>query len=133
VQFDRSQREFLMPVLVTVYPDRLRRPDGNRDLPDAQGEREERLKTLIGRGLRAQLRTGNLLTGQVYVALDFFPKEKAYTADVSKKAKSSVWNVMARFVFLRPGNVVGRMKRGTVASMRATAAITKTTSATVLK
>lgn len=85
VQFDRSQREFLMPVLVTVYPDRLRRPNGQSDLPEAQGEREERLKTLIGRGLRAQLRTGNLLTGQVYVALDFFPKEKAYTADVSKK------------------------------------------------
>ena len=24
-------------------------------------------------GLRAQLRTGNLLTGQLYIALDFFP------------------------------------------------------------
>ncbi len=29
---------------------------------------------LVKRGMRAQLRTGNLLTGQLYVALDFFPK-----------------------------------------------------------
>jgi paraquat-inducible protein B len=28
---------------------------------------------LVAQGLRAQLRTGNLLTGQLYVALDFFP------------------------------------------------------------
>jgi paraquat-inducible protein B len=32
---------------------------------------------LVGNGLRAQLRTANLLTGQRYVALDFFPKVKA--------------------------------------------------------
>ena len=31
------------------------------------------MKQLIERGLRAQLRLGNLLTGQLYVALDFFP------------------------------------------------------------
>jgi paraquat-inducible protein B len=28
---------------------------------------------MVERGLRAQLRTGSLLTGQLYVALDFFP------------------------------------------------------------
>ena len=32
------------------------------------------LQRLVERGLRAQLRTGNLLTGQLYVALDFAPK-----------------------------------------------------------
>ena len=30
------------------------------------------------------MRTGNLLTGQVYVALDFFPKEKPVKVDMSK-------------------------------------------------
>src|SRR5262249_10881027 len=28
---------------------------------------------MVARGFRAQLRSGNLLTGQLYVALDFFP------------------------------------------------------------
>ncbi len=32
------------------------------------------VRSLVQRGMRAQLRTGNLLTGQLYVALDFFPK-----------------------------------------------------------
>jgi paraquat-inducible protein B len=31
------------------------------------------LEQLVAHGLRAQLRTGNLLTGQLYVALDFIP------------------------------------------------------------
>lgn len=33
------------------------------------------------RGLRAQLRTGNLLTGQLYVALDFFPEAAKASID----------------------------------------------------
>ena len=84
VQFDRAERQLLMPVLVTVYPDRLRRVDGARDLPQAEGERRERLTQMIARGLRAQLRTGNLLTGQIYVAFDFFPKEKKVEVDVTQ-------------------------------------------------
>lgn len=82
VQFDRAEREFRMPVLVTIYPDRLRRADvrgntGPQPANESRFTQAERLRFLIERGLRAQLRTGNLLTGQIYVALDFFPKEKA--------------------------------------------------------
>lgn len=66
VDFDKTKREFNMPVLIEVYPDRLVR--------DANADSIKRLRELVKKGLRAQLRTGNLLTGQVYVALDFFPK-----------------------------------------------------------
>ena len=38
------------------------------------------LKQLVAQGLRAQLRTGNLLTGQLYVALDFIGQEPARMA-----------------------------------------------------
>ncbi|MGJ7496533.1 intermembrane transport protein PqiB [Variovorax sp. RT4R15] len=83
VEFDRSEREFRMPVLVQIYPDRLRRRAGDT-APESRHSQEQRLQFLIGKGLRAQLRNGNLLTGQMYVALDFFPKAPPVKVDVSK-------------------------------------------------
>lgn len=83
VEFDRAEREFRMPVLVQVYPDRLRRRAGEM-ASESRFTQEQRLQFLIGKGLRAQLRNGNLLTGQMYVALDFFPKEPTLKVDVSK-------------------------------------------------
>ena len=83
VQFNRDERQFLMPVLVQVYPDRLRRQGGGQDLATPTA-RLDRLKLLIGKGMRAQLRTGNLLTGQVYVAMDFFPGTTADKVDLTQ-------------------------------------------------
>jgi paraquat-inducible protein B len=38
---------------------------------------------MVAHGLRGQLRTGNLLTGQLYIALDFFPNAPKRTLDLS--------------------------------------------------
>jgi paraquat-inducible protein B len=38
------------------------------------------LQQLVASGVRAQLRTGNLLTGQLYVALDFIGKARERAA-----------------------------------------------------
>jgi paraquat-inducible protein B len=61
-----------IPVIAAVEPERItllgKLPEGVR--------RETLAEHFIERGLRAQLRTGNLLTGQNYVALDFFPNAK---------------------------------------------------------
>ncbi|NVM88021.1 intermembrane transport protein PqiB [Variovorax sp. SG517] len=83
VEFDRAEREFRMPVLVQVYPDRLRRRAGESGT-ESRATQQERLRFLAEKGLRAQLRNGNLLTGQVYVALDFFPKAPPAKIDLSK-------------------------------------------------
>ena len=83
IEFDRGEREFRMPVLVQIYPERLRRRAGQL-APESKYTQEERLRFLVSKGLRAQLRTGNLLTGQLYVALDFFPKAPAAKVDVEK-------------------------------------------------
>jgi paraquat-inducible protein B len=40
----------------------------------APNSTHELLNALVKQGFRAQLRSGNLLTGQLYVALDLFPK-----------------------------------------------------------
>ena len=57
-------------------------------LARAHGENPD-LSQMIGRlvdhGLRAQARTGNLLTGQLYVALDFIPKTPKVAFDPQAK------------------------------------------------
>lgn len=78
IDFDRQRKRLRMPVELVLYPDRLR---GERK--SARSEREF-LATLVERGLRAQLKTGNLLTGQLYVALDFFPKAPPAVVDVRR-------------------------------------------------
>jgi len=83
VEFDHIAREFRMPVLVQIYPDRIRRRDVN-PRPETPNTQRQSMQFLIEKGLRAQLRTGNLLTGQLYVALDFFPKAPPVKVDVHK-------------------------------------------------
>ncbi|MDM0080341.1 MlaD family protein [Variovorax sp. J31P179] len=74
VEFDRGERAFRMPVVIQVYPDRMRRRSATD--PDARISSFQRWQLLVSKGMRAQLRTGNLLTGQVYVAMDFFNDAK---------------------------------------------------------
>ena len=77
IEFDKTGRDFRMPVLIEVYLDRLRRASDNSPASEPATAQRQRMQFLISKGLRAQLRTGNLLTGQMYVALDFFPKAPA--------------------------------------------------------
>lgn len=70
-------------VLADIYPLRLgnvrrqfKPPPGAPGSVDAQF-----VKRGIDTGLRAQVRTGNLLTGQLYVALDFVPKATRVSVD----------------------------------------------------
>jgi paraquat-inducible protein B len=73
IDYDRKQQEFSMPVLVEVYPARL-----GKNFAEYRRQSkytpQQRLQFMIDRGLAAQLRTGNFLTGQAYIALDFFTK-----------------------------------------------------------
>ena len=46
---------------------------------------KSRTDYLIKQGLRAQLQTGNLLTGQLYISLDFFPDASPFTIDWNAK------------------------------------------------
>lgn len=72
VSYDRDRKEFSFPVGMVLYSDRL----GSKvsaAIERAQVDPTVLMRRSIERGLRAQLRTANLLTGQRYVALDFFP------------------------------------------------------------
>jgi paraquat-inducible protein B len=67
MEFHAEAMEAHIPVLVTLQRDRVRRLGGGED------DREVALEALIERGMRARLATGNLLTGALYVDLDFHP------------------------------------------------------------
>lgn len=84
IEYDRQKREFVMPVTVQIYPDRLGRKFSQENGQESRAQHLRRLNYMIQHGLRAQLRNGNLLTGQLYVALDFFPKAKQVQVDVTK-------------------------------------------------
>jgi len=63
-------------VTVRLYPDRFTHaPGGSPAGPQIpEGQRRREFDRLVASGLRAQLRTGNLLTGQIFVALDLIPE-----------------------------------------------------------
>lgn len=60
--------DYRIPVLVRIEPERLEMQMGE-DAGIAQ-----HLPELLQKGLRASLKTGNLVTGALYVDLDFYPK-----------------------------------------------------------
>jgi len=83
VDFDRKNQQVLIVVDIDVYPDRMR----SRVAQGANDAHERGIKlveALVNRGLRAQLRSGNLLTGQLFVALDFFPGAAKVKLDTAK-------------------------------------------------
>ncbi|NUF64970.1 MCE family protein [Acinetobacter bereziniae] len=83
VEFDPSYTQLRMRVDATIYPSRL--AHGKELDPDG-----EIFKNFIANGWRAQMRTGNLLTGQNYIAFDKFPKAKAATLKMRVDGRAEV-------------------------------------------
>lgn len=76
LDYDAAKQTFPTTVGAVLYPERLGLAYAHL-MPDVEAagdhRRQEILKLLVAKGLRAQARSGNLLTGQLYVALDFIP------------------------------------------------------------
>jgi paraquat-inducible protein B len=91
VRLDYDEKTQKFPVLVgaVVYPERLGAAyDKLEAMARASGQSPDLSRTmgrLIAHGLRAQARTGNLLTGQLYVALDFVPHAPKVAFDPDAK------------------------------------------------
>ncbi len=86
LDYDAKRNRFPVEVTADIYPTRLGTVrDALRDPADEEGARDVKLlQRLVANGLRAQARTGNLLTGQMYVALDFVPRAPRATLDIAQ-------------------------------------------------
>ena len=72
LELDTEKATFRIPVMVEIEPERFMDVTPAPDL----AQRRELLDRLVASGLRAQLRSGNLLTGQLIVSLDIFENAK---------------------------------------------------------
>ena len=78
---DLARAKFSIPVLIETEPERYLNMDKMKT-----GEDKRRLaNSLVTKGLRAQLQTGNLLTGQLFVDMDFHPDTDVQEIDWSGK------------------------------------------------
>jgi paraquat-inducible protein B len=90
LDFDEKKRSFPISVGIVIYPQRLGQAHTkmikslNHD-PNDEAAGVRMIGTFIENGLRAQARTGNLLTGQLYIALDFYPKADKVVFDTTAR------------------------------------------------
>lgn len=71
LEIDEKTAEISVPVIVELELERIRKINNLANISD-----KELINQLIDKGLRAQLQTGSLLTGQLLVDLDFYPNSK---------------------------------------------------------
>jgi paraquat-inducible protein B len=86
LQIDVTTRQFQIPVLIDVEPERVT-PTGQLPPEWANLDKQERqnrvFNQLVAQGMRAQLKTGNLLTGKLIVDMDIYEKVKPAEIDYS--------------------------------------------------
>lgn len=76
LDYDEATQRFPTVVDINVYPQRLGSVVQKLPRPAGISESESQvrmLETMVDQGLRAQARSGNLLTGQLFISLDFAP------------------------------------------------------------
>jgi paraquat-inducible protein B len=88
LDYDEVTKDFPTIIGAVIYPSRLGKAHEKmlkgRDANDDALAVQE-MAQFVARGLRAQARTGNLLTGQLYIALDFVPNAKPVNFDMAAR------------------------------------------------
>lgn len=72
--YSESLRNLVVRTLIEIEPERIQAVDAATGTPQAP---QQDVGGLVAQGLRAQLKTGNLLTGELLVDLDFHPEAQA--------------------------------------------------------
>ncbi len=99
LDFDATTTNIRPRVTITFYPERLLAYADSKQAPAlhellVQNEKRRGVfvqRLIEQRGLRAQLRSGSLLTGQLYVAFDYFPKAAKVKLNWTARCWSCRW------------------------------------------
>lgn len=75
LRYGEKQTAFNIPVLIELEPERMALVDSNASATDG----DTQVAKLVENGLRAQLKTSSLLTGQLYIELETFTKHARQT------------------------------------------------------
>ncbi|OQK17755.1 hypothetical protein AU255_07795 [Methyloprofundus sedimenti] len=81
LSFDTKKNKMTVPVTISLDYQRIVVNGTISDANELYVSHESRTNYFIKQGLRAQLQTGNLITGQLFVALDFFPDAAPFVMD----------------------------------------------------
>ncbi|MDD2501986.1 MAG: MlaD family protein [Geobacter sp.] len=73
-ELDPESKNVTMVVQIRFYPERLKPRSQASSEQKSIADSHKLLDAMVKKGFRAQLKSGSLLTGQLYVALDFFPE-----------------------------------------------------------
>lgn len=88
LDYDTDKKTFPTMVGAVIYPSRLGKAH-DKILAQLGGEDDARsaqvMAAFVQQGLRAQARTANLITGQLYISLDFMPKATAVKFDMAAR------------------------------------------------
>ena len=85
VSLDPKRSEFSIPVEILFYPEYLSAPSGDGSPQTRPRDYRGLLDALVAHGFRAEIKSGNLLTGQLYIALDFSDKTRPARIDWNSK------------------------------------------------
>ncbi|GAC1033180.1 MlaD family protein [Pseudomonas sp. No.21] len=93
LDYDAQKHSFPVDVGIVIYPQLLGQAhikllQAVQHDPSDEAGGARLMGTFIDKGLRAQARTGNLLTGQLYISLDFYPKAPKVAFDPSARPVS---------------------------------------------
>jgi paraquat-inducible protein B len=81
LSFDMVNKTITVPVTVSIDYGRIARLGNAETATQLVTTRQSRVDYFIKQGLRGQLQTGSLLTGSLFVAMDFFPDAAPYVID----------------------------------------------------
>lgn len=84
LSYDPEKKEINIPVTVVVDLGKMLLKQNVLSAEQFTKTRKRRTDYLVQEGIRAQIKTGNLLTGQLFIDVDFFPDAKPYQMDWSK-------------------------------------------------